>query len=174
MRKITILFLLIFALAGCGGDSGSSDTSNFYIAKIKDWQAREAVAPDIATACSYTGDLMFDIIYILNQKIIGFELKPDPDGGDYWKTSEESLLIMRGDCEDAAILAYRILSNSCLSDYYKNIMFRIRGYDTAPLDHFVLVIFYGSKSWEVDNLMPFIGESDLPIIREFDSEFIFF
>lgn len=174
MRKIIILFLL-FAVMACGGSGGSSDTSNFYIAKIEDWQAREAVAPDIVTACSYTGDLISDIIYILNQKIIGFEFIPDPDGGDYWQTSGESLLIMRGDCEDTAILAYRILSDSCLPNYYENIIFRIRVYDRADLlDHSVMIVYYDSKSWEIDNLMPFIGESDLPIIREFDSESIFF
>jgi len=173
MKKSMVVFFLFFLLSACGGGSGNSNPSlsEHYAKKIIDWQAREKLAPPIHTTCYDTGYIEFDIMSTVNQ-VFPFTAVSEQPGTDYWQTSEESLARRAGDCEDMAILAYRALSDSCLKD---KIDVRIRGLDEpGNIDHFVAIVYYGPFSFEIDNLVFKIGESETEIITEFDGKYIFF
>lgn len=115
---LIISFLFLFCFSACGGESYSSSL-NTWKDKIEDWQFRELKSIDNKDFIYASNDYVVDLATIIK---IGNEIKNqitpklDPVGNDYWQTSDETLLLGTGDCEDIAILIWRNLRNHGFPD----------------------------------------------------------
>jgi len=154
---VTCLF--IFA---CGGNSDEQDR---YRHKIKEWQSREQLAPDIESECSYSGSIGGDLVKMTKS----IDLEYMADSPKYWRTSAETIENGGGDCSDLSAYVYRFLINSCLPEYY-DIDIRMRVVDLPNIDsnHVIVVVYHTDAFYEIDNLLAYYGESDNRIIAEFD------
>ena len=159
--KVFGLALCLFVCA-CGGRSDEQDR---YRHKIEDWQSREQLAPDIESACSYSGSVGGDLVKMTKS----VDLQYIADSPRYWRTSAETLENGGGDCSDLSAYVYRFLINSCLPEYY-DIDIRMRVVDLPDTDtnHVIVIVYHTDAFYEIDNLLVYHGESDNRVIAEFD------
>ncbi len=155
------LVICLFICA-CGGNSDEQDR---YRHKIKDWQSREQLAPDIESECFFSGSVGGDLVKMTKS----IDLQYIGDSPRYWRTSAETLENGGGDCSDLSAYVYRVLIDSCLPEYY-DIDIRMRVVDLPDIDsnHVIVIVYHTDAFYEIDNLLVYHGESDNRIIAEFD------
>lgn len=163
MKNIfTIIFIAIFFIGSCGIEPQNP----WYEERYHEWQKRESSCPILTIECVYTGVLGYDLIMAIKQFSPIWQRKEN--GTDYWQTSCETIDFKEGDCEDMALLAYQIITNSCLMEYY-NLDVRIRIYDIpeSNTSHIITVIYSEDDFYEIDNFRVWHHESDYSIEAEF-------
>lgn len=166
LKKYGAICLCLSQVAGCIDVSTKISNND-----IVDWQKREASAPAIETSCHISGNVFYDIVDTIAQ-IKGVHYKKE-NGTDYWQTSEETFVLRNGDCEDLAVLAYRVISDSCLS-YEYDIDIRLRRIKVGKKFHVLVVLYLYNTTIFVDNFNIVTDEIyDHDVITEFDGNTIF-
>ena len=163
LLKVFGLVLCLFICA-CGGRN--SEEQDLYRHRIKDWQAREQIAPDIESPCLLSGGTFGGNLVKMTKSI---DLDYIADSPRYWRTSVETFENGGGDCTDLSAYVYRFLINSCLPEYY-DIDIRMRVVDLHGTDtnHVIVIVYHMEDLYEIDNLLVYYGESDNRVIAEFD------
>jgi len=165
MKKFLVILLFVI---GCGGGGGGSQSQN--TDKIADWQNREQLCGKIETTCSSSvtfHDALTKTIQQLPQ------IKYDPQANEpAWQTSCETITNPIGDCDNFAILYYRVIMDSCLPEMF-DIDVRIRVVSKEKFHHMFVIIYHGLDVFEVDVNAIINVESNYNVVYEFDDHTIF-
>ncbi len=157
LKAAGVLAVLMFV--GCAQEPEEYIT---YSDRIQDWQTREQSCSEIETECP---DANIDYFYAIKQIIysVAYSFEYKSEEGDYWKTSTETINDMSGDCEDAAALAYRIISDSCLG-----LDVRIRLIEMGKSIHAIAIVYLeDGEVIEISNMNISKGERPEKVIAEF-------
>ncbi len=139
MKKLIIIIILSSLLYGCG-----EHASNPFYQQIYSWQDRELVScikdsQDIVTATTIS---LIEIECLLSW--ISRNIKSKADEYNYWQTSCETLNQRTGDCEDKAILLWRLLRDQGYPQNVNRIGWLRNKDETAP-GHMVIILFFADK-----------------------------
>jgi hypothetical protein len=180
MKPFIFMAVLVLAMAGCGG---SQPAGNPYGEIIRDWQAREALCPPVVVTGIEDGrgasltlrQLTRGLLMMLHQRQA--ETPADPGRVSAWQTSAETLARGRGVCRDVAILAQRAIRDTGLEEKH-GLDARLRILDMGRgVDPHMIVIVYTAdpaETYEISNLDVSRGESNHPVVSEFDESTIYF
>lgn len=162
LKKFGIMVVII--LIGCG----SSDQPSFY--KVYDWQNRERLCQKPTPQCPKSGDMYVDILIVIDSYPVEYHL----DGAnDYFQTSEETIFLGTGDCEDIANLYMVVLSKSCLVERY-GLDVRSRIIEMADGSrHAIVIIYTETEVFHIDNGIVFTVDPDEKVLVEYDLWHIF-
>lgn len=165
--KAIYIFLVVLIIA-CGGSEQKAE-SDYDRIKIQNWQDDEDACDSIESECIYSGNLLNDIrdtIYSHNK----IWYKHDEE--DNWKTSCQTAIDGFGDCEDIAIYWYRVLIDSCLTDFY-DIDIRLLWYRRGDSGHVSVIVYSNDHCYEIfnGNVVDMLDSYDM--IAEFDMFEIF-
>jgi hypothetical protein len=170
------------ALAGCGGASDPT-AEQPYGAMIRDWQAREALCPAIALpAIEEDRGLSLSLRQLASGLLALMSLQrervPDDPGrvSEAWQTSSETLARGRGVCSDVAILALAGMRQAGLVERFGlDPRLRILDMGKGAVPHMIVVVFTDdpAETYEISNLTVSRGESERPVLAEFDETYIY-
>jgi len=146
--KRLILIILLF-LPACGYYGDDPESYSLYD-KIYDWQDRELVdciqdssiveseqEPSLEKASTSLSWIYQCVLYI-------------PDKGiDYWQTSCETLEIEKGDCDDQAILLWRLLRKQGFSDEINRLGW-LKNKNNEEQGHLIVILHYENKIFALD------------------------
>lgn len=143
MKKLIIIIILSSLLYGCG-----EHASNPFYQQIYNWQDRELFcikdSQDIITATTIP---LVEIECLLSW--ISDNIKYQSDEQDYWQTSCETLNKRTGDCEDKAILLWRLLRDQGYPQDINRIGWLRNKDETAP-GHMVVILHFEKKTLIAD------------------------
>ena len=166
--KYLWMVILLMAMTSC---ARTDDRDDRHLDTIREWQSREAVCRLIDVPdTEYTTDLSMKLRMLLARSRW---LEYRPESGDHWKTSWETQRDGGGDCEDLAIYCYRVIIESGITEQW-DIDVRLRRLGMPDGSRHVIVIIYSDdETYEISNLNLSLGESDYPVLAEFDHRTIF-
>ncbi len=154
-KVIFCMALIMFALShGCGNPDPRYQ-------KIYDWQDRELISciRDSGTVETEAEPKLTDVVHALSW--MSKNITPTPDDEDYWQTSCETMERGKGDCEDQAILLWRLLREKGFPDDVNRIGW-LAHKDDRP-SHIIAIIYFPNEILAVDPTFSYqkISELDL-------------
>ncbi len=137
-----LLALLVNPFHGCGNPNPN-------LQKIYSWQDRELVScvKDSKTIESETEPEMADIDYALSW--ISSNIKNLPDDVEYWQTSCETIQRKAGDCEDHAILLWKLLRDKGFSDSVNRIGW-FANKENSKSGHMAVILHFANQTLIID------------------------
>ncbi len=116
--------------------------------KIYGWQDRELISciRDSGTVETETEPELTDIVHALSW--MSRNITSVPDKVEYWQTSCETLERRKGDCEDQAILLWRLLREKGFSREANRIGWL--AYENSEIEHMIVILHLASGTLIAD------------------------